>query len=59
MIPRYSTLLLLLLWQGTAIFKKRNQLLHDLLEDIQVLNTASALEVKGSLQQPQDLLEDP
>jgi hypothetical protein len=35
-ISRYCTLLLLLLWQGTAIFKKRKQQPQDLLEDTQV-----------------------
>jgi hypothetical protein len=40
-------LLLLLLWQGTAIFKKRKQQPQELVEDIQVLRIAPAAPVVG------------
>jgi hypothetical protein len=46
-IPRYCTLLLLLLWQGTAIFKKRKQQPQELLEDTQVQHIAPAASVAG------------
>jgi hypothetical protein len=46
-IPRYSTLLLLLLWQGTAIFKKGKQQPQELLQDTLVLHIAPAAHVAG------------
>ncbi len=46
-IPRYCTLLLKLLWQGAAIFKKIKQQPQELLQDIQVLNIAPTPLVTG------------